>query len=261
MFENLAIGIKTFLRDEHLSRAIQGIEKNFPGAQMIIVDDGRRSDSKDEKYHQLQLDGHVCTYMPFDSGFGAKSNKMVSLLERPLLLIGSDDFIFDAQAADSVTGMMLATDHGWDVASGRVNNRQYEFDLEVTPLGANLSDGYQVREVPITYPTYVNPVGCDLTVNFSVITREVFRWVKWDNDVKIGGGEHGAFFFDCFGNNIRVGLVTGCNINEDKSFSSAEYLQYRCRALNKARPCFDRRYIKKYILGTGEVDYDVTNRS
>jgi len=263
MFQNLSIGIKTFLRDNHLRQAIWGIERNFPGAQMIIIDDGHRSSAKESKYHGLRSQGHICEYMCFDSGFGAKSNKMVSFLERPMILIGSDDFIFDESAVESVTGMMLAIDHGWDVASGRVNNRPYEFNFEVTPYPGQPLDrdfGYQVRERPVLNPQ-TNPVPCDLTVNFSVIRKEVFQWVGWDNDVKIGGGEHGAFFWDCFRNNIRVGYVNGCNINENKEKASDEYREARARAMNPARPCFERRQIKRYILGTGEVDYDATVRN
>ena len=35
----------------------------------------------------------------------------------------------------------------------------------------------------------------DLTVNFRLIRREVFGKVRWDDDVKIGGGEHGKRFW------------------------------------------------------------------
>src|ERR1051326_2328175 len=169
-FGNLSIGIKTFLRDDHLRLAIWGIQRNFPGAQMIIVDDGYPSNAKDTKYHDLRREGHICTYMTFDSGFGAKSNKMVSFLERPMLLIGSDDFIYDEEAAESVAGMMIASEHGLDVASGRVNNRPYEFNFEVSKL----DNDYQIKEVPVGEHGR-NPIECDLTVNFSVIQKEVFQ--------------------------------------------------------------------------------------
>ena len=97
----------------------------------------------------------------------------------------------------------------------------------------------------------------DLTVNFSLIRQEVFKKVRWDDDVKIGGGEHGSWFLDVKRAGFKVAFVPGVNINEQSLRSSTEYRQFRARANSPERPCFERRGIKRYVLGNGSVDYGV----
>ncbi len=94
-FSAVAVMIKTFLRDGFLRKTVRDIEKYLPGAKMVIVDDGVEAPKKIRLYQELASKGHVCRWMPFDSGFGAKSNHGIKFLgDRPYTLIGSDDFDF-----------------------------------------------------------------------------------------------------------------------------------------------------------------------
>jgi hypothetical protein len=252
-FTNIAIGIKTFLRDEHLYAAIKGILHTLPGAQIIIADDGRMTPEKSLIYGSLQEWGHIIGYLPFDSGFGKKSNVIAAMNTKPYILIGSDDFDFTYEAAEGVLKLQSILDNNPEiaVASGRVRNRPYEFLLEE-------KDGV-ITEHPLDVD--INGRGqsfieCDLTVNYSLIRKKVFNFVRWDDDVKIGGGEHGAWFLDVKRAGFKVAYVPGVNINEQNRPSSQEYRKYRARAHSPKRPCFERRGIKRYILGNGQVDYD-----
>ena len=247
MFSDIAVGIKTFLRDDKLYKAIDGIRRNLPEAQMIIADDGYIHTKKQKLYYELADEGHTILECAFDSGFGHKSNRIADHLTRPYLLIGSDDFDFTPQACTGVYRLqevLEVTDI--DNTSGRVRSRPYEFNLEI--------NDEVVTEHPVNPTRPITVV--DLTVNYSMIKRHVFDKVRWDDDVKIGGGEHGAFFYDVKLAGYKVAYIDGVNIDEQNHQDTHLYRSYRSRSISKARPCFVKRGIKKYILGTGEVDYD-----
>lgn len=265
MFENISIGIKTFLRDPHLYNTIQAIRENLPGAQMIIADCGEPSEEKDGIFADLEREGHKTIQLDFDAGFGAMSCAIANSLQRSYLLVGSDDFDFSTpEAREGIEKLefTLLTNSDFNIASGRVNNNPYEFFLKE-------KDGI-ITEVDalMDKPNYWEGVPCglvhgvvDLTVNYSLIRKEVFQKVMWDADVKIGGGEHAAFFIDCKRAGFKTVYVNGVNINEQQVRNSPRYNMYRRRAMDPARPCFVRRGIKKYVCGNGVVDYDETVRT
>lgn len=250
----VSIGVKTLLRDEMLMDALRGIHKNIPEAEIVIADDGNYTDSKGFMYRELRDEGHIIGFLPFDSGFGFKSNWIAQNFRREYLLVASDDFDFHPlevrKGIEKLVDVLDQTDV--DIASGRVNNWPYEFDLE--DLGDKI----------IEHPTNVDPyvalapwfVQTDLTVNYSLVKRRVFEKVSWDNDVKIGGGEHGAFFLDVKRAGFKVAYVPGVNINTQKKKDPSEYRPYRSRAARRERPCFVKRGIKMYVLGNREIDYE-----
>lgn len=257
MFERIDIGIKTFLRDSQLFNSIDGIQRNYPGARMIIADCGDLTEEKDSFYAQITREGHIVLDLPFDAGFGVMSNAIAAASTRPYLLIASDDFEFNEKAAEGLLQLQSVLDicDDVDIASGRVGNRFYEFFLDI----AIQKDGTHIKELPAKYVwTPENPpryTDCDLTVNYCLVRREVFDRVKWDNDVKIGGGEHGSWFYDCKLAGFKTVRVLGVNINEQQIRNSQRYQKYRNRAQDAARPCFDKRGITEYVLGDGRVDY------
>jgi len=253
MFENISIGIKTFLRDSQLFNTIQAIRTNLPGAQMLIADCGDPSEEKDGIYADLERAGHKTIQLDYDAGFGAMSNAIADAAQRPYLLVGSDDF--DFSTTDATRGIWRLQDllnyHSEiDIASGRVNNKPYEFNLN--------DEGDTITEVPVSVDPTIWYQYVDLTVNYSMIRKGVFEKVRWDADVKIGGGEHGAFFIDCKRAGFRTVWVNDVNITEQAVRNSGRYRLYRNRAANPERPCFTRRGIRKYVCGNGQVDYDET---
>lgn len=256
-FSKVSVMIKTFLRDPLLYNCIINIPNALPKCTMIIVDDGYIGLDKQEDYARLVRRGHKVITLPFDSGFGAKSNAAVSVLDTPYMLIASDDFDFSQFSAQDGVMRLLYTLEEYpdiDIASGRVNNRPYEFNL--------LDEGSTITEVDAKIPDnpkqYVNP--CDLTVNYSLVRSKVFQKIGWDDGIKIGGGEHGAFFLDVKRAGFKVAYISGVNINEQLNRRpSDEYLNFRNRARSPERPCFKKRGIKKYVMASGQIDYEEQN--
>ena len=230
----------------------------MPQVQIVIADDGRLTEEKQKLYSELRQDGHLIGEFAFDSGFGMKSNWIAQNFRREYLLIASDDFDFHpASVVRGIEELVDVLDHSdVDIASGRVNGHPYEFDLE------DLGDKIIEHPAQVTAKARWEGVecsvwftACDLTVNYSLIKRRVFEKVSWDDDVKIGGGEHGAFFVDAKRASFHTAYVTGVNINTQRKPDPLEYRPYRSRAANPERPCFKKRGIKTYILGDGRVDY------
>jgi hypothetical protein len=252
---DITIGIKTFLRDEHMMNCLRGINRTFSDANVIVADDGFISSTKQDFYNHLSDRKHKMIIMQFDSGFGAKSNAIAENLDTPYLLIGSDDFDFrPAEVRDGVERLKEVLDYfpDVDIASGRVNDAHYEFNWFEPEPGV-------LEEVPIDYSNYqlFHPwyTQADITVNYSLIRAGVFDKVRWDNDVKIGQGEHAAFFLDCKRAGFKTVWVPDVNIDELKIRNPPDYNRYRGRANDPGRICFDRRGIKKYVLSGGGVDY------
>lgn len=253
----VCILIKTFLRDGYLLRSLAGIQRTMPDAKIIIVDDGYESSQKIHLYSELRRRGHCCEWLPFDSGFGAKSNRGVELADRDYVLIGSDDFDFGEPCIRGYVEKMVAVLDALPavgVASGRVNGRPYEATIDLEEDSARERQGYagqgEVNGIAYRY--------CDLTVNFSLVRRVVFEKVKWDSDVKIGGGEHGAFFIDVKRSGWKTVYLPGVNINELKGpqqWAHHQYGRYRGRAGAPGRICLKRRGISTYHLMGGQVEH------
>ena len=248
----VSIGVKTFLRDAKLLNTIAAISRTMPEVTMIIADCGDHSEEKDGIYADMAREGHTILQMPFDAGFGAMSNAIAGALKTEYLLIGSDDFDFNPPSVrkgiEELASVLDATDI--DIASGRLRG-PYEFTLE--DLGDTIIEH---RVETLTSPPRPWYIECDLTVNYSLIKKRVFEKVSWDNEVKIGGCEHGMFFLDVKRAGFKVAYVPGVQISEQQGEDSERYKQFRSRANSRSRPCCDSRGIRKYVLGTGQVDYE-----
>jgi hypothetical protein len=253
---SVCVLIKTFLRDGYLFQCVKGLEEKFPEVKIVIVDDGEDSGQKIRLYSRLRDSGHACVWLPRDSGFGAKANAGVDHCDREFVLVGSDDFDFGGLGVrEGVEHLATVLENVPEigVASGRVNRRAYEATLE---LGDNWA-----RETAGFYGS--NKTGgvvyqlCDLTVNYSLIRRQVFDSVRWDDDVKIGGGEHGAFYIDVKRAGWKTAYVPGVNINEmphRPAWQHPTYSAMRARARMPGRICLKRRGIDQYHLMGGGVE-------
>lgn len=255
-FGDVCVMVKTFLRNGYLFKTVEGIQKTMPGAKIVIVDDGHETSFKISWYAKLRRMGHACAWLPFDSGFGAKANEAIKHCDRPFVLIASDDFNFeDPAAAQGVLKLqtVLRNDPTMHVASGRVNNNPYEARLAEASGIVTETAGYGgKKEVEgIEYH------ATDLTVNYSLIKREVFNEIGWDEDVKIGGGEHGAFYLDLKRGHYGVCWVPGVNVNELRGTTDwldPQYAQYRGRARQPGRLCLSRRGVRQYRLMGGGIE-------
>ena len=253
MLDRISIGLKTFLRDDKLFKSLSDIRRTMPEMKIIVADDGEQNEEKDGVYADLIREGHKVIILPFDSGFGKKSNAIISALDTEFLLVSSDDFAHDGPHVRLGIETLLAVldrNPGLSIVSGRLANRgPYEFHLVERQPG-------EIYERPLTGSEYFRSVvGCDVTVNYSLIRREVFDKVKFDDEEIIGEGGHGAFFIKCKREKIKVAYVPGVEIHEQKTPDSERYRKYRARAGSSSRKCFDLLGIKKYVLGNGQIDY------
>jgi hypothetical protein len=253
----ICIMIKTFLRDGYMSKCVQSVRKALPDAKMVIVDDGIENRVKVSQYADLRQRGHVCVWLPYDSGFGAKANAAIPHCDREFVLIGSDDFDF-SESREGILRMIRVMDARPDISivSGRVSNIPYEGLLDESEP-ETLREQYGYRETGevdgIRYHL------CDLTVNYSLIRREVLDKVKWDGgEVKIGGGEHGAFFWDVKRAGFKVAYVEGANIEpfppNIAQWQHPSYPAMRARARQRGRLCLKKRGIQKYVLFGGGIE-------
>lgn len=258
---DVCIQIKTFLRDGYLEHSLRYIERNLPGARMVVVDDGeQRSARKMEIYRRLKRLGHTVVTLPFDSGFGAKSNAAIRHYDRPYVLIASDDFDFSRpDVGEGIRRMLdvLRHDPAVAIASGRVRNEPYEGMLTIE--GSTAQESWCTHDRPLFTEGGTEYHLCDLTVNYSLIRTGILGMdkVHWDSDVKIGGGEHGAFFIDVKRAGHKVAWVPGAIIHEqphDARKMHHSYTQYRGRARQPGRICLKRRGIDRYVCFEGQVD-------
>ena len=255
--DRITIMIKTFLRDVHLFECLEGLTDQFPECRIVVVDDGYSSADKVVRYSWLNQCGHSCTWMSFDSGFGAKANRALEECQSEYVLIGSDDFNFrNPTARPGVVRLLQTLDDNpqLGVASGRVSGSPYESCLQI--------EGDTVREVKGHHGSYrvkdFEVHRCDLTVNYSLIRRKLFdspNRIRWDEDVKIGGGEHGAFFLDVKRAGWGVAVVDGVTINElPITRMDPKYKEMRARARMAGRPCLKRRGINRWICQDGREE-------
>lgn len=261
---NLSILIKTLLRDGYLFDCVADLRAHFPECKLVVMDDGYPAPVKDNLYSQLMRGGHTVKYLPFDSGFSYKSDFASVLYTTPYVLIGSDDFNFAAPGVrEGVEKLVnvLEWNPSLGVASGRVNNVPYEGWLEEYAPG-------KVRERRISYAdeqrtgTGVAYHHCDLTVNFSVLRTAMLgiglNQVIWGNhDIKIGGGEHAAFFLAVKRAGWRVAYVPGVSISEfpyNPGKVDGRYDAMRGRARTPGRPALLRAGVTEYTLFGGEVE-------
>ena len=258
----VAVMVKTFLRDGYLMACLDGLEKNLPDARIVVVDDGYEAREKITRYADLRRKKHACIWLPFDSGFGAKANAAIAECSwREYVLIASDDFDFsDPRVRRGIEAMQKVLDAvpSLGLVSGRVDQRPYEFCWDPFERG--------LREIP-RYHGSGEVDGtkyhlCDLTVNYSLIRTKLFHaqhgGIRWDGgNVKIGGGEHSAFFIDLQRSYWGAAYVEGANINQfprNFQWQHKAYPDMRARARTPGRPCLKARGIDQYILGDGTVE-------
>lgn len=255
--------IKTFYRDGYLKNTVEAVLKHLPNARMIIVDDGPYRKEKNAMYTELRKSGHIVECMALDSGFSAKSNRGIRLATREFLLIAADDFDFTGTplGLSPRTGIMrmidvLDDDAYVDIASGRVKNDPYEGWLIDLGGGTWMETAIDYQH-PRQTRRGTKYHRCHLTVNYSLIRTSKLGWgtgrVNWGNneDIKIGGGEHGAFFIQALRAGLGVAYVEDVSINEqpfDRNLMDPRYPEFRGRArLDKDRKAFKRIGVDRYI--------------
>lgn len=197
---DVAIAIKTFLREKSLFETLDAIEKHFPYSyKLYIADDGGTTDEKEYRYQKLEATGHVIIRLPFNCGISVGRNEIVKRITEDYVLLMDDDIIL--QESESVKHMKSILDSNEDIGicSGILFAKNGEY------IGnENYQKGLRFeidRGILFRYPAHREIrkangsmyIFADQVVNFFIAKRAVFDDVKWDNRIKVEW-EHIDFF-------------------------------------------------------------------
>jgi glycosyltransferase involved in cell wall biosynthesis len=233
---DVAIGIKTFLREGNFFRTIQKIKENFPYLyKLYIADDGYISPKKQGLYEELESQGHEVTCLPFNVGISAGRNHIVKNVKENYIFIMDDDIGIDSPDAIKNMKKVLDSDENIGVVAGmlfhEISGKSFAND-NYTYRGIDLSldRGLLVREAsdhPVKKVDGVKYRYADQVVNFFLAKREVFEDVQWDARIKVEW-EHMDFFLSLKETPWKVAICLDAKATHlhDKE-RDLEYNQYR----------------------------------
>ena len=198
----IAIGIKTFMREESLFKTLDSIEKYFPYPyKLYIADDSGISDEKEYRYQQLEIQGHTIIRLPFNSGISIGRNEIIKRVKEEYVLMMDDDI----QLTDSVSieRMKQVLDSADDIGlcagiiyqengepfGGHAYSRGLTLEIDKGVLFRHRSIGKLAKTDGVLF-NYADQV-----VNFFLAKRAIFKSVAWDNRIKIEF-EHMDFFLN-----------------------------------------------------------------
>jgi len=196
----IAIGIKTFMREETLFKTLDSIEKYFPYPyKLYIADDSGVSDEKEYRYQQLEIRGHVIIRLPFNSGLSFGRNEIIRRIKEEYVLMLDDDI--QLTDSDSIKKMKQVLDSADDIGlcagiiyqkngepyGGHAYSRGLALEIDNSVLFRHKSTGKLAKADGVLY-NYADQV-----VNFFLAKRAIFKSVTWDNRIKIEY-EHMDFF-------------------------------------------------------------------
>lgn len=198
----VAIGIKTFMREENLFRTIDSIEKHFPYPyRLYIADDSEISEEKEYCYQQLEIKGHVIIRLPFNSGLSYGRNMIINKVKEAYVLIMDDDILLnDSESIERMKNIldskddiglcagMIYSEHG-EPYGGKDYSRGLRLEIDRGVLFRHRSTG-KLSKVDGTLFNYADQV-----VNFFLAKRAIFKNVTWDERIKIEF-EHMDFFLN-----------------------------------------------------------------
>lgn len=196
----IAIGIKTFLRENSLFKTLDAIEEYFPFPyRLYIVDDGKISDQKEYRYQQLESNGHMIIRLPYNCGISVGRNKIIENIREEYLLLMDDDIVL--QDGESIIHMknVLDSKENIGLCSGMlfwengnyVANENYQKGLRFEFDKGLLFRYPSVKKMHKTNGSLF--LYADQVVNFFIAKKAIFNEVKWDDRIKVEW-EHIDFF-------------------------------------------------------------------
>ena len=200
--DNIAIGIKTFLREENFFRAVQAIRENFPYPyRLYIADDGYLSPEKKGRYNELEGQEHKIMQLPFNVGISAGRNQIIKNAKEDYVLIMDDDIRIDSPKSIKNMKKVLDAEDDLGVVAGtlfqEINGKPFGND-NYTHRGLTFTfdRSLLIRDTshcPIKEVDGIKYCYADQVVNFFLAKRDIFEEVKWDNRIKVEW-EHIDFF-------------------------------------------------------------------
>lgn len=203
----IAIFIKTFLREETLFNCINSIEEHLKSLsyRLYIADDSYYiSDLKRDIYKRLTDTGHIVIELPFGIGVSKSRNILLqNLRDEKYILRLDDDFeitketniiamkkiLENEKNIGAVADLERQMGDGKGVFSGDINTWQGFLEIRGTSLVKKMVSLSQFEYSTVEKFKYAK---CDLTRNMILLKREIFNDLKWDENIKFDG-EHEDF--------------------------------------------------------------------
>ena len=200
-WDDTAIIVTTFLRDDSLLRTIKLIRKFYPLIDIIIADNGHPSD---EKSAWAETYGCRLETVPFDSGVTVARNAGVKALDKrhKYAVIVEDDIGFTAATDLAKWRAVLDAEPTVGVAGGSLRvvtdyagewGQSYEATLEVDAPGRTV----YLRKIERPEWKTANGVRyhfADIVLNVFMARRSVLDALPWDENIK-SAPEHCDWFF------------------------------------------------------------------
>ena len=250
----VAIGIKTFMREEVLFKTIEAIKKNFPYPyRLYVADDSNFSDKKKYFYQNLEHEGHVIIQLPFDSGISRGRNAIVKKSTEKYILMMDDDILI--QDPDTFKKMFAVLKDKKEIGlvagvlklerGGYFGNETYSRGLR---LDVNEENKLLYRNPATKKYHKVNDslyVFSEQVVNFFIAKREVFNDILWDNEIK-ATYEHMDFFLRMKKTDWKAAICLDAYAMHAHYIIDLEYERYR-------RPGPRKKFYSKHNI-VGVVD-------
>jgi glycerol-3-phosphate cytidylyltransferase len=241
--------IKTFKRYNCLNNLLFSIKKYYPNNKIIIADDNNAFNNRFYIKWKKVLDLEVIR-LPYDKGVSYGRNRMVEKVKTPYTLLLDDDFIFTEETKIEKFYKVIDSNKKIGVVGGLclVNNKEqhYEFlmDFKDGILIEN-NDGDNYEDI-----NGVKAKKTDVVLNFGLFRTELFKDVKWDDELKIA--EHLDFYIKLKKTDWEVYYTPEVKIIHDKILVP-EYKEFRLRSSEYQLKMFKKNKIKKLIKINGTV--------
>ena len=231
----IAIGIKTFMREETLFKTIDSIEKHFPYSYRLYIadDSGSISEEKEYLYQRLGVRGHVVIRLPFNSGLSFGRNAIVQRVKEEYVLIMDDDIcltdsksiekmkqVLDSSEDIGLCAGMIYLPNG-DGFGGHNYSRGIMLEIDKGALYRHSSRGKLAKANGVLF-NYADQV-----VNFFLAKRAIFKSVTWDSRIKIEF-EHIDFFLQLKKTHWKAVVCLGTNLTHSCQLEiDPVYIRYR----------------------------------
>ncbi len=229
----VAIMIKTFMRDARLVKTLDAIHQNIKYPYRIyIADDGGVSNEKEYKYQQLEKQGHKIIRMPFDSGLSSGRNQILKKIGEPYVLVMDDDIIIGEDDPLLKMKTVLMSDENIGICAGMIeeeNGAMFGGNSYSNGLRLEIERGVLFRRSNVRNIIKTDGLlywEADQVVNFFLAKREVFDDIQWDSRIKIGL-EHMDFFLRLKETKWKAVVCSEAKAIHQRGIADRDYYEYR----------------------------------
>jgi GT2 family glycosyltransferase len=256
--KNVTAILISFLRPAYTIACIESLKKTYPDINIIV---GENGNAEPELIKTCEKYGIKYLPLPYDSGVCVGRNELVKHVETEYILVGDDDFYYDAGAMIENMVEFLDTTE-FDLIGGRVIQdgivRNYQGYIE---KNHNHFKSTAIDPETATYETQAGIRYCpaDLTFNFFVARTKKVKQVPWDEEIKVAY-EHFSWFYDfkVFGGKVAftpdalvIHKPAHVRAEVNTSESHNQYMAFRNRKEDRER--FFGKYGLAYTIGMNGV--------